>query len=217
MTDGRNSHLLNFGIKSKPSPAELKLQRIKEETEAMNILGVPKENIFFLGIEDGLLYKNRRKVTLRISQLLQELTPSEIFVPFHNDKHPDHIATYLIVLDCLKNLNLRTKVIEYFVWTDPANFELKNAKKDISDISKELNIKNLAISKYKSQITKFSEKQPRPVLDEKFLKRFRESEREIFLVEFKLFRNPLRLVFLHFKALILSCLIKILIALRKRK
>jgi hypothetical protein len=80
-----------------------------------------------------------------------------------------------------------------------------------------LNIKNLAISKYKSQITKFSEKQPRPVLDEKFLKRFRESEREIFLVEFKLFRNPLRLVFLHFKALILSCLIKILIALRKRK
>lgn len=205
MTDGRNSHLLNFGIKNKPSPEELKLQRAREEREAMETLGIHEKNLLFLEICDGLLYRYRKKVKLEILQILQKLNPSEIFVPFHNDRHPDHIATYLIVSDCIKNLRITPLLYEYFVWVNPENFNFKNIK--IKDISRELNLKKSAISKYKSQITMFSPDQPRPVLNEKFLSRFLESDKEFFLINFKL--PPTKLAFLHVKASILTQLIKI--------
>lgn len=216
MTDGRNSHLLKFGIKEKPTPEKLKLQRNQEEREAMKVLGVCEKNLLFLEIKDGLLYKYKKKLKSEIFQALQKLNPSEIFVPFHNDRHPDHIATYLIVLDCIKSLGIRIMLYEYFVWINPESFNFKNI--EIRDISKELDIKRIAILKYKSQITRFSLNQSRPVLNEKFLSHFLENDKEFFLVNFNLSLRPIKLAFIHIKVkvLIFTYLIKIWITLKRK-
>ena len=215
MTDGRNSHLLNFGIKDKPSPDELSLKRAKEEKEAMKTLGVPEENLFFLNIEDGVLYKHRRKAKLAIVPLLRQLNPSEVFIPFHGDKHQDHVATYLIASECLGELEASPTVYQYFVWANPKNFDFKRFKLVAEDITEELELKNQAISKYQTQITKFSIFQAKPVLDGQFLHRFETEKQEVFIVSPSIDRHSVEFRFLSFKTLLCSNLVAAAILLRR--
>lgn len=180
LTDGRNSHLLNFGIKRNPSPDELAKQRENEEKKAMQELNVDIDNVIFLGIEDTTLYTHKQEATFRVTQLLKQLKPLEVFVPYIGDKHPDHIMTHLIVCDCLNRLAMKPSIYQYFVWAIPSSKISDNSV--VVDISSELDAKKAAISRYESQVTnKLYPTQRRPVLASEFVSRFYGTE-ETFLL-----------------------------------
>lgn len=181
MTDGRNSHMFCFGKKSDPSPGELALQRENEEKKAMHELNVPEGNLIFLGFEDLVLFRHKRQASSLVDQLIQQLKPSEIYTPYIGDKHPDHIATHMIVRDCLKKSAIKPKVYQYFIWAAPGS---KTGVNTITvDISKELEAKKTAILQYESQITSnYYPNQNRPVLTKEFISRFDRPE-EVFTLE----------------------------------
>lgn len=181
LTDGRNSHLFCFGMKANPSPFELAVQREKEEKQAMQELKVDEDHLIFLRIEDSSLFKNRQEASKRVAQVINELRPSEVFIPYKDDKHPDHIATHMIVRDCLTRLDIKPSVFQYFVWAVPNSKTKDNIV--IADISKEMEAKKAAISHYESQITcNLYPAQDRPVLTEEFVSRFNKLE-EVFILE----------------------------------
>lgn len=181
LTDGRNSHLFCFGIKVNPTPFELAIQREKEEKKALRELGVDEDHVIFLGIEDAPLFKHRQEASQRVTQLIEQLRPSEVFIPYIGDKHPDHMATHMIVRDCLTKLDFNSSVYQYFVWEVPDSKITGNAI--VVDISKELEAKKAAISHYESQITtNLYPTQGRPILTGEFVSRFYKPE-EVFLLE----------------------------------
>lgn len=181
LTDGRNSHLFCFGIKENPTPSELAIQREKEEKEAMQELSIDKDHVIFLRIEDAPLFKHRQEASKRVTQLIEQLRPSEVFIPYIGDKHPDHMATHMIVRDCLAKLDANPSVYQYFVWEVPDSKIIGNAI--VVDISKELEAKKAAISHYESQITtNLYPTQETPVLTGEFVSRFYKHE-EVFLLE----------------------------------
>ena len=180
LTDGRNSHLVNFGIKESPTPSELQDLRKKEAEEAESVLGNSPKALRFFEYEDGKLFHNRKEAVKKTVRFLREFRPDMVLIPYRNDRHPDHLATYDIVARAVQEIRIPIAAYEYFVWRfDSIPERLKPMLMNI-DIAQELSVKKEAISKFKTQITKYSEKQPRPVLSEEFLESF-YSDKEGFL------------------------------------
>lgn len=175
MTDGRNSHKM-MGIEDDPSPSELVGIRKRECELATSILGVKRENLFFLGFEDIYLYESREAARVRVSQILAEHNPSEVFIPARNEFHPDHLSTNLIVSAAIKELVINPAVYEYNIIP---TIEPRNSMGTLAiDISGTLGKKRQAIKAYKSQINIFSPSQRRPVVSPQQLFAFmRDRER----------------------------------------
>jgi len=172
LTDGRNSHLVNFGIKEDPTPLELKELRTKEAKEAQRLLGNSLNALHFFDYEDGKLFHCREDAVKKTVDFLRKFWPELILIPYRDDRHPDHLATYNIVARAIQEIKLPVAAYEYFVWRfDSIPDRLNRILVEI-DIAQELSRKKEAISVFKTQITKYSEKQPRPVLSEEFLKNF---------------------------------------------
>ena len=172
VTDGRNCFWLMFGIKKDPTPKETISIRKNEDKKAMKKLGVDEKDLFFLGYEDGLLYKHKAEAKNKILKLISEIKPSEIYICSTKDKHPDHVLTNVLVKECLKELDLDLRLYEYFIWS---RFGIEtNPPEDLIriDIKNEIKNKKEAIECYKSKISKFTSTQKSPVLDEKFLSFF---------------------------------------------
>ncbi|MFN2175715.1 MAG: PIG-L deacetylase family protein [Anaerolineales bacterium] len=109
-TDGRHSH-------DQIMPQiDLAALRMDEAIAAANVLGVSEENIDFLGYEDGRLQLHTAAACEKVVNILTELKPAEIFVPYHYDGPADHIATWQIVMDALNIVQNNVKVYEYPVW-----------------------------------------------------------------------------------------------------
>ena len=181
LTDGRNSHLFRFGIKTNPTPYELAIQREKEEKKAMRALNVNEDHVIFLGIEDATLFRHKQEACQNVTQIMEQLNPSEVFIPYIGDRHPDHVATHMIMRSCLNKLAVNPSVYQYFVWAVP-DLKIKD-KAIVVDISKELEAKKTAILHYGSQITSsLYPMQERPVLKGEFISRFYKPE-EVFLLE----------------------------------
>lgn len=180
LTDGRNSHLVNFGIKEGPTPSELQELRTKEAEEAQSLLGNSLNALHFFAYEDGKLFHYREEAVKKTVAFLRAFRPDLILVPYRNDRHPDHLATYDIVARATQEIKLPVAAYEYFVWMfDSIPDRLKRILAEIG-IARELSLKKEAISMFKTQITKYSEKQPRPVLSDEFLENF-YSGKERFL------------------------------------
>lgn len=176
ITDGRNPFLFMFGIEENPTPTELEDLRKKEEINGMKILGVPKENIYFLDYEDGFLCEKKEEAGKEVLEIIKKNMPSEIYIPALEDKHLDHILTNILIKESLRKLNYNGSTYEYFIWSRQ-KIE-KSDKKDIIkiDISNELSTKKEALQAYKSQVTKISSKQKTPILEEIFVNYFLQNK-----------------------------------------
>jgi LmbE family N-acetylglucosaminyl deacetylase len=176
MTDGRHSHDVTLGL-SEPSPEEIAEIRAREFSQATSILGVDPSNLVLLGFEDGELRQYVAEAKDRTIQILREVRPVEVFMPYRNDANEDHRVTYEIVTCTVREADLFPKMYEYPVWNGKnVGSELKTL---VIDIHEELGKKLEAISKYKSQISTCFPKQEKPVLSEEFVNMFR-SETETF-------------------------------------
>lgn len=187
ITDGRYAFSKILGIKSDPSPEELKQIRRVEALKAAKTLGVPNGNLHFLDFEDGTVEKQREQVEKKILNMLKKYSPQEIYFPSEKDYNCDHRFTSLIVSNSVRKLGLVTKAYKYSITQKysrigPIKDRFLNLFKhhmiDV-DISSFLTQKLAAIQQYKSQITLISNKQNRSIL--KHVKRFSKKTETFYL------------------------------------
>ncbi len=142
MTDGSQSQ-------SDLSQDDLIQTRKQEAERSAQILGINR--CVFLDYPDRGLIKNEKTVK-RMADLLQEIQPDLVYLPFHLENHPDHRATTSISLEALKRWPAKN-VLLYEVWTTMIHNRLV-------DISSVIDKKLKAIRTYRSQkdIDAFAEK-----------------------------------------------------------
>lgn len=177
VSDGTQSHPNSIAY---PSSA-LKKLRESESLAALAILGVEPEAVTFLGLPDGavplVLHQDEveadgeieeripedRNAIASICQYLSSLTPSIIFLPWRNDPHPDHRASWQLFTTACKNMNYSPRIIEYPIW-DWDDKQRRDFSNSVSawrlDISSVLELKKQAIAQYHSQISDLIDDDP---------------------------------------------------------
>jgi N-acetylglucosamine malate deacetylase 1 len=94
-------------------------QRYQEFKEATNILGVPKENLFFLGYPDGFLKRqDLDEMRSRFLKIVSQVQPDIIIAPHPDDRHPDHRITGVIVASIAEETAADATLYQYFVHED---------------------------------------------------------------------------------------------------
>ena len=182
MTNGENSHQEILGIVLNPSPQEVSRIRQAEAERAAKLLGVNHGNLIFLNFEDGTLEKATEPARERVLNILEKLQPIEIYYPGETELHGDHRFTSIIVKDSINMLRIKPKLYKYIIWPSKGQNKKELKNEVVSDISKFAHTKQLAIQEYKSQTTMFSKTQRRPILSNRFLKKFQRNS-EKFIVE----------------------------------
>jgi len=110
LSDGRQSH-------GDRMPAEsLVQQRRQEGVSAAAALGIPINNVTFLGIPDGTLARHLTDASALVAEMLREFAPQQIYVPTARDLTPDHKATNDIVSAAARQVCPEAQFLEYFVW-----------------------------------------------------------------------------------------------------
>lgn len=91
ITDGR-ALLKRFGVVD-PTPAQVSRLRKDETVRAVEILGGRANDIRFLDFENERLVEQKGEALARISALLTELAPSEVYFPSPFEGHAEHVVT----------------------------------------------------------------------------------------------------------------------------
>lgn len=110
-TDGRHSH-----DAGRIPPETLARRREEEGLEACARLGVPKEDVEFLRLEDGSLGGNLEPLCARLEPILRSFAPEDVLVPFRRDGHRDHEALCEAALSLRRRGSLQVPILEYPVW-----------------------------------------------------------------------------------------------------
>jgi LmbE family N-acetylglucosaminyl deacetylase len=96
---------------------QLTAMRKQESRNAGRVLGV--DDIYFLDFPDGHLGENIPAAIERVSEILRQESPEEIFVPYIREpmkQAADHVAVTNIVLAALRRQPKPVTVWEYPVW-----------------------------------------------------------------------------------------------------
>lgn len=112
MTDGRTSHARWL------DGDELARRRREEALAACAALGVPGEDVHFLGFRDGELGINLETAGERVALLLRERPGRQLLAPCAHDVTPDHVATLACVVGAVAALppGPAWTLLEYPVW-----------------------------------------------------------------------------------------------------
>lgn len=187
LTDGRECY---WGAPSPiPISAEACIQiRQQEALAALQILGVGPSDVIFLDHRDSTLEslagEQREQVIQELQDLLSQLHPQEVYVPYFKDMHGDHIETFSLVKEAAKRVDLKLDFWQYLVWSlwryDYLNDLVESNFANLYSVSIDSvqQRKNEALLAYRSQyepiIEGFS------ALPKTFLKFF-DSPRELFV------------------------------------
>jgi LmbE family N-acetylglucosaminyl deacetylase len=139
--------------------------------QATGILGVPRENLYFLNFEDGYLNSYEQEARFPVKVILEQIRPSEVYID--NDPLGDHGTAKRIVLHCLSELEMKPLIYEYFAHGSKEDIN-KIQDKIAVDISSEIDTKLKALQAYVTEITLYAKGQKEPIIPEEDLKRFRE-------------------------------------------
>ena len=196
ITDGRYC-LTDLGVSSGPTPIEMKEIRKEEALRATSVLGLHEKNLLFLDFEEKLLEKHEKQLQHRIVEILEEISPLELFFPQEKEYNADHRITNWIVRNAIAVTNIRPIEYQYTIaWSFPfylfwhvmneRAFDLFSSKfihGDLIslDISNFFHLKEKAMKEYKSQTTVLANDQKSPVLKQSFVKRFMKNEEKFFV------------------------------------
>jgi len=117
-------------------------KRKKEGEEAARIIGIKSR--IYLGYPERSLKKNL-EAEERVKEVISEVSPEVVVLPFLLDNHPDHREVNRILVNLLKKQGQNFLIYGYGVWL-PVYPNL------LVDISGVVEVKKQAIEKYKSQI-----------------------------------------------------------------
>ena len=101
------------------SPQQLAALRVDEAVAALNVLGVAREDIVFLGFPDSRLQEHSLKVAETLKRQISALRPAEIYTPYGIDGHQDHRAVAAAVNSLVEAGMITCSVYEYPVWFWP--------------------------------------------------------------------------------------------------
>jgi LmbE family N-acetylglucosaminyl deacetylase len=117
ITDGRASHPAHPVL----TPGALAVQRQAEAQKAMDLLGVERTALQFLGVPDGTLMHLDGPATdglvSRIAEVLRSTRPSEILLPCRRDGSSEHDAAFIFVARALEQTGLQPRILEFPVWS----------------------------------------------------------------------------------------------------
>ena len=139
MTDGRKG-----GTGSEPEE-QIILERRKEAQKAADIIGINR--LVFMDIEDSNLVPDKKSI-FGLAELMKEVQPDIVYVPFLIDFHVDHLATNDIFVEAIKG-DKNFTCYGYEVWTPM----LPNCFVDIGDY---IDVKRLALTEFKTQSKRFN-------------------------------------------------------------
>jgi LmbE family N-acetylglucosaminyl deacetylase len=179
MTDGVRSHSGAPGAVDGPPPDELARVRRREATRAAAVLGVPRKNLIFLGLESAALVREGEEARARVRRILSDLAPGEVYFPDAADSHRTHRGTNEVVEACLRGLRFAGTVRRYVIWPDEEGNRAGAGEPIEVDVSDTLALKRKAMKEYRSQVSPFSKHKRRAVLSPTFLEHF-ETDREMF-------------------------------------
>ncbi len=114
VTDGR-ALLARFGIDRDPSQAEVSQMRKDETRRALDILTDGRAELVFLDFENERLVEQQAEATRRITALLKDLAPAELYVPSPFEGHREHLATREIARDACAASGACGSVFEFIV------------------------------------------------------------------------------------------------------
>jgi len=159
VSDGTMSH-----PNSKKFPeSKLRKLREKEAKDAVVTLGGDSECMEFMRIKDTRV-PNREDADFsdtvhRMIKSINLIQPETVFVPWQKDPHRDHQATWEIMSEVLKKLDVKPRVLEYPIWLwelgDPEDVaSIDQMKKLTVNIEETLPAKNKALTAHVSQVTR---------------------------------------------------------------
>lgn len=153
VSDGTMSHPNSVAYPA----AALKKLREAESLAALDILGVKETAVTFWGIPDSQVNQSiEKELVLDISRYLKDLAPSTVLLPWRNDPHADHRASWQLFTTAASYLDNPPRIIEYPIW-DWDTKQRKEFPDSVKgwrlDISEVLPQKKQAIAKYASQIS----------------------------------------------------------------
>lgn len=180
LSDKSRLHLVyaTDGMKS-PAPImagdeitpDLGKARMQESVHAMKLLGVPEQNLHFLGLPEAQLKGNIPALQKALNEKLKELAPQFILAPFRYDRHLDHLAVNHVVVSMIEQGILRAQLIEYFVYYRWRLLPKRDIRKYIQpqylfklDISDVATLKRRSLDCFASQTTIYYPWQTRPIL-----------------------------------------------------
>jgi N-acetylglucosamine malate deacetylase 1 len=146
-------------LKKTNSSTKQKKNQIKELNNACNKLMIDKT--YNLNFEPTKLDQvNKVKIITKISKIFNEIKPEEVYLPFLDDIHSDHLIANQVGLSCCKWFRNQfiKKVFSYETLSEThliKSSKLKNFNPTyFVDISKFIKIKTDAFKCYQSQIQK---------------------------------------------------------------
>ncbi len=186
LTDGSRSHSKFL------DEADVKALRHEEALAATKILGLSENKIIFLDYHQSKFITFHDDAVDNVKRIIDEISPEQIYMPFFQDVHPDHIETNRIVKEALKSLGKAVSVFEFPIWfwshwpwigidikvsrvfltefRKAASFGFGlsafNCFKTSVYVADALQKKREALNAYKSQMTKMNSKKDWPTLGE---------------------------------------------------
>jgi N-acetylglucosamine malate deacetylase 1 len=119
LTDGQSgvNDFTNKGDIIKGNTIQIRKQ---EAVKALEILGVENSHTHFLDKQDGALQKltaeQKQQTIAQMIELLKLYQPQEIYVPYRLDCHPDHEATFELVMTAIKESQVQVELLQYPIW-----------------------------------------------------------------------------------------------------
>lgn len=111
IADGRHCHR-----SATVSPAEIAQMRRAEVAEAIRRLGVPDGCLRQFGFEDLTLTDRESDLVELVANLLQEVTPDEVYATGAFEPHPDHAAVGRAARRAIVATGSSARLMEYPIW-----------------------------------------------------------------------------------------------------
>jgi LmbE family N-acetylglucosaminyl deacetylase len=169
-TDGSRSPVPMFPWQGSVSP-DLAAIRMQEARAALSLLGISEDHIHFLGLPDRQLSAHSGELRHSLAELMRQIAPAHVLIPFRYDRHPDHLALNRAVTQALEGGKHSVSRTEYFVYYRWQLLPGKDIRRHIRpdhllavDIENCSHKKKEALMCFKSQTTRFFDWQDRPIL-----------------------------------------------------
>ena len=174
-TDGMRSPAPVIPWRQSITP-DLGQRRVRESQEAVGVLGIPSENLRFLGLPEARLARHPEALMRLLVEQIEDRDPDHVLVPFRYDRHPDHLAVNHAATRAQRSGLIRATLTEYFVYHRWRLLPQRDVRRYVRpEYLLEVDIEGVAARKRKAlacfttQTTKFYAWQTRPILTPELL------------------------------------------------
>ena len=163
ITDGR-ALLRRFGIAANPTESEVSAMRKDETRRSVETLGARAADIRFLDFENERLVAQKDEATARVTAILTELTPSEVYFPSPFEGHAEHVVTNEIARTACAASGACAATFEFIVTLkrDTAIEQLPRRVHNV-DVSAHRETERRALAQFRSHLDVVYNGQPAPL------------------------------------------------------